>query len=238
MGRRHRFYVVPGGFDGNDVTLSEAESHHASKVLRVRVGEEHELFDGEGRCARGTIERMGREGVMLSILERFTPAVPKGKLTLIQGWLNHEKATHEIIHRGTELGVDEFCYFRAAHSERAPKGEEKWERLALESCKQSGRSVMPTFRVAKDLDEALMTSSGVVAICALRDGATSLVDAVAGEEDVRLLVGPEGGLSAEEVSRAIELGAKAVSLGSNTLRSEVAAMTACVLAQQAMGRFA
>jgi len=195
-----------------------------------------ELFDGCGLGVGGSVARVGRNEVVISVEGRFEAVRPRGTLTLVQAWLNHEKANHEIIHRGTELGVDRFCFFHGERSERKPLENEKWARYAVESCKQCGRLWLPEFSVAEDIVEGMAVAGARVLVCTPGRDAVSFREGLGDADEVGVVIGPEGGLSDGEVERALERGGVVVSLGSYTLRSEVAAAAACVLAQEAMGR--
>ena len=235
MPHLHRFHVSSEELKSDTVRLPAHEAHHALRVARVRVGDTVVLFDGEGREAVGIVLPAERKEVSVSVETRREKPKPARQLTLAQAWLNREKSLEPIISRGTELGVVRFVFFKAEHSERAPRLNEKWDRLAVESCKQSGRLWLPEFELADDLRGVLAAAAGRVLI-ATKDGeATPLKEAIGNDGDLIVVIGPEGDFSGAELRTALEAGAVQISLGDYTLRSEVAATLAISLIQYELG---
>jgi 16S rRNA (uracil1498-N3)-methyltransferase len=228
MAHVHRFYIAPEVPTAAELALSREETHHALHVVRVRSGEPVELFDGQGRTLRGTVRTEGRRRAFVQVDDETRTPAPAAALTLVQAWLNHDKAVDAIIRDCTALGVTDFCFFRARHSERAPRRPERWRQIAIESCKQCGRAWLPSFTEAVDLDAALADPAGTLLV-ATNDLPPSPLRQSLKEGRVALLVGPEGDFTEEELATAARHGAKALSLGSATFRSEVAATVASAL---------
>lgn len=235
MPHLHRFHVSSEELKSDTVRLPAHEAHHALRVARVRVGDTVVLFDGEGREAVGIVLPAERKEVSVSVETRREKPKPARQLTLAQAWLNREKSLEPIISRGTELGVVRFVFFKAEHSERAPRLNEKWDRLAVESCKQSGRLWLPEFAVAEDLRSVISRADGSVLIATLHREAESIGASLEGKGNVLVLIGPEGDFSEAELEVAADKGAIPVSLGEYTLRSEVAATVAITLIQYELG---
>ena len=238
MPHLHRFYVEPGEALEGEVALSESEAHHGLHVVRLREGEAVALFDGAGREAMGVVSRVDKRALRVAVEEVREHARPVGGLTLYQAWLNQEKSLEAVIRRGTELGVSSFCFFRGAHSERKPRGAKKWERIAIESCKQCGRVWLPRFGEAADLSSAVAGAEGVKLIATRERAPVVLREVLEGVSRASCFVGPEGDFSAEEVEESLGAGARPISLGANTLRSDVAAATASVLVLYELGLLA
>jgi 16S rRNA (uracil1498-N3)-methyltransferase len=187
-----------------------------------------ELFDGRGRTLGGTVRVEGKRTVLVQVdREEQTPR-PATTLTLLQAWLNHDKAVDRIIRDCTALGVTEFRFFRARHSERAPRRPERWEQIAIESCKQCGRAWLPTCHAAAGLEEALSGLAGTILVATKDLPPKPLRQTIRGR-NAALLVGPEGDFTEEELALARQHGAEALSLGAATFRSEVAATVAAAL---------
>jgi len=231
----HRFYIEPGVALEGEVALSESEAHHGLHVLRLREGEAVVLFDGAGREAAGVVSRVDKRALRVAVEEVRVHARPAECLTLYQAWLNQEKSLEAVIRRGTELGVSSFCFFRGAHSERKPQGAKKWERIAIESCKQCGRVWLPSFGEAADLSAALAEAAGVKLIATRDRPPVVLREVLEGADRASCFIGPEGDFSVEEVEGAVSAGAHPISLGGYTLRSQVAAATASALILYEMG---
>lgn len=237
MGQVHRFYVPDLDQQAESVQLSGDELHHALRVVRVRAGETVRLFDGAGRWCDASVIAAGRRELELSRGDIRVDPRSDSELTLGQAWLNHERSIESIVQRGTELGVDKFVFFRGHHSERAPRGEEKWARWAVESCKQCGRNRLPAFRIVNAVTDAIPDSLESACLIATQHATpVALSNALGDGKRVVLLVGPEGDFTPDEVAGALERGARPISLGPYTLRSELAATVAVTLVQRTLGR--
>jgi 16S rRNA (uracil1498-N3)-methyltransferase len=235
MSHLHRFYQPEAPSSSGHVTLSPEESHHALRVLRVRVGDAVELFDGCGHAWSGTVGALSRTEVDVEISgEEFTPRERPG-LTLAQAWLHRDKVIDDLVRDVTVLGVEGICFFRASHSEKAPKVSAKWTRLMIESCKQCGRRWLPELTVAASVAEVLRQSEGACIAVAAMDGPHAPLSAIGRERPVVYFVGPEGDFSADEMSALREAGALPLTLGNYTLRAEAAATVGVTLLQYQLG---
>lgn len=233
MSHVHRFYIPPEA-GGPEVVLDGAEAHHALHVVRVKPGAPVSLFDGAGREVSGEVAGATRATVTVAVTgERRVPP-PESGLTLIQAALHRERAVEELIRRCTELGVSRFRFFRARRSERAPQHADKWLRWAVDSCKQCGRLWLPRFETAAGLSEALEGVSGALLTATPHRPPTPLRDLVLAG-GATLVVGPEGDLADEELALAEDRGARFISLGEATFRSEAAAVVAAALVLYEMG---
>jgi 16S rRNA (uracil1498-N3)-methyltransferase len=216
--------------------LPEEEAHHALRVARLREGDPVLLFDGAGREFDARLTRVSKREAWVQIEGARRVPEPMPRMQLIQAWLHRDKCIEEIILRGTELGVARFVFFRAGHSEKAPKVQDKWRRIAVESCKQCGRLWLPEFEVADDLAAALNGVEGRILIAAMDRPPVSLREAVGSGEDLALVVGPEGDFTAAEMDLALARGAYPISLGTTVFRAEVAATLFATIVAYELGR--
>ena len=229
-----RFFASRDGWDEGRIILSGEESHHCLRVMRKRKGDLVEIFDGTGRWARGVIsEEQGTSAVVMVAEEgrdrRRRPeiglviAIPKGKLMDF------------VVQKAVELGVDRIQPLVSEHTVvRLEDGSgagkrEKWQRVALEACKQCGQNLVPEVGPVASLEEVLRDRRGRFGLLAsLREGVVSLKEALGGLspelERVDLLVGPEGDFSVAETESAVAGGFQLVSFGPLTLRVETAAI--------------
>lgn len=233
MPHYHRFYVPPECFSGGDIALPPEEAHHALHVVRIKPGDEIILFDGAGREVKGMVAETTKREVIVALRhERLSPK-PTIRLTLLQAWLLRERCVEYVIQHGTEIGIARFCFFKARHSEKMPKTDEKtldkWRRIAIETCKQCGRLWLPEFVTATSFADALEDVSGRLLIATQDTAPTSLRKAVTEQTELTLAIGPEGDFAAEEVALACDRGAIPIGLGDATYRSEVAATLAAAL---------
>jgi 16S rRNA (uracil1498-N3)-methyltransferase len=239
MAHVHRFYIPPGSEAGFEIPLPPDEAHHAVHVVRVRSGERVVLFDGQGREIEGSVSRLTqREVFILPGAEQRVPA-PTVQVTLLQAWLLREKSIEYLIQHGTEIGISQFCFFRARHSEKAPRLNARWQRYAIEACKQCARAWLPTFQVVADLNAALDLVRGPLLIATQAFAPVPIAEALRGVGEtcssITLLAGPEGDFSPEELQLASDHAAIPISLGEATYRSEVAATLAASLILYELG---
>jgi len=232
----HRFPVPRDTPEQGVIPLSETEAHHALRVVRLRDGEEIELFDGAGRVWRGHFEQLGKRDAAVKISAFHQEAPPAHALTLLQASLHREQAIEELLRRGTEIGITRFAFFRAGRSEHAPKLNPKWERLLLEVCKQCGRNWMPEIDVVPDAAREIETHRGATFIAAMREGARPVADYPPASHAL-LVVGPEGDFTPQELDTLLSAGAQPITLGPVTYRAEVAAVLGATLLLHHAGAF-
>jgi len=259
---RRRFYAPPEAFNTlhgeapRTVRLTPEESRHLRDVLRLRAGDEAFVFDGEGGEFRCVVAEVGGGKLASATLEVGEPVEPLRpesplRLTLFVALLKGEKFDL-VVQKATELGVWRIVPVVTKRADVRPRdtvGEvgkrtTRWQRLALEAAKQSGRA-----RVAGV--EAPRAFASVVAGEAEEEqalrllfserGGRGLSETLASVRDgehpasVAALVGPEGGWEDEELSEAREAGWSIVTLGGRTLRAETAAISVAVLLQHLLG---
>lgn len=228
------FLVEPGGLarlgPEDTVELTGAEAHHAATVIRLTAGEEVLVADRQGARVLTVAEDVSRDVVRLRVRERADDGVPSLRLTLVQA-LAKEGRDEDAVEAATELGVDGVLPWQADRSIvrwKGPKvdaGLRKWAKIVERAAKQSRRARWPEL-------EGLVTSralvercagSGVVPFVLHEDASTPLATAdLPGEGEVLLVVGPEGGISPDELDRLVEAGATPVRLGPQVLRASTA----------------
>lgn len=205
------------------MTLDGEEAHHALRVARVRIGESIELFDGAGTVATGVVSDVGRRCLDVEVLDVVAVPAPKHELILCVAYPNRERAMERLIDSCVPLGVTDILVFGADRSERRPEHSVKWERWALEACKQSYRNWFPRFAVSESIQEALESvRADVILRLAPEASEQKLPAKLKAAGACACIVGPEGGLSNTEVEMADRRGAVPMNLGSNILRTELA----------------
>jgi 16S rRNA (uracil1498-N3)-methyltransferase len=234
MPHLHRFHIDPATQTAPEMALSPEEAHHALRVVRVQRGDRVVLFDGRGRELTATVAEATRRDVVVHVEEERRHPLPAHRLNIAQAWLHREKAIEFLVRHGTELGVHRFIFYAAARSEKKPKPSDKWERWAIEACKQTGRLWVPEFVVVEDLVTVLRRATGSIAVAAIAAEHQPMTG-FAAEQEVTLLLGPEGDFTDGELGAAVAAGAVPVSLGQYVYRSEVAAVVGATLLQYAWG---
>ncbi len=229
-----RFFAPPGSIDGNRVTLRGREAHHIAVVLRARPGDRVVVLDGSGIERAVDLSTVSPDAVHGQVVATRPGVVLPVDLLLVQGVPKGAKMD-DVIRMGTELGVREFL---PVHSSRAiAKGGgrvARWRRIAVAAAKQSGRGDVPLIETPRPLPDALQRLGQVDLILLLweRERATTIGQALRrarGPRQVAVVVGPEGGFEAGEVSRMIDRGAVPITLGPLVLRTETAGVVALAM---------
>lgn len=218
------------------VELSQEESHHAIRVLRLSAGDRVELFDGEGRWARAAIESADPKRTRLSADETQTAAPEPGpRLTIaVAPGKSHRQSI--IIAKCTELGAARIQFMRCERSVAKPAtgAMEKLRRRAIEACKQCGRRFLPDIPDVVPFDEVVrsaerFSSAAIAHPYGDTTAWTEIVQSAVMEAELLLLIGPEGGFTDQECMQAANAGIRAASLALPILRTETAALAACAV---------
>lgn len=226
-----RFFLPPALWT-TETALSGDEAKHLSQVLRIRVGENIELFDGEGRRASAEVLSISKQRVEIRLSE-ITQAPPqRPHITLAQA-IPKGKNMDLIVQKSVELGVAVIQPLVTRFTVVQP-GEgkaEKWNRVALEACKQCGQDRLPEvaepFMIAAWLSDNASAATSLKLIASLAPAARpfrQVLNEFPEMEQVILLVGPEGDFSEEETQRALDAGFIPISLGDMVLRTETATL--------------
>jgi 16S rRNA (uracil1498-N3)-methyltransferase len=227
---RHRIFVeaiTP------EVTVTGDEFHHSVRVVRVRAGEEVELFDRAGNAARGIVDSLDRERAVIITGEPLPSRESPLAVRLAMAVIQLEKF-ELVLQKATELGVRSFVPLITERVELRPERyankRERWERILFEAVKQSGRTTIPRIEEPQELIDILRDGSTKILFDA--DAEPSSIDRL---EAVTLLIGPEGGWSEEELREARENGVHFQRLGPRRLRAETAAIAATAVITSRFG---
>jgi 16S rRNA (uracil1498-N3)-methyltransferase len=246
-----RFFIDPENIVGPTALLTGTEARHISSVLRLSTGTKITLFDGSGSYYEALITKTsaGRiETKIVSIIpyiasaEDIHPALHLG-MGLLKG-----KKMDLIIQKITELGVESLRPFRsrfcAAH-DHAHGRLSRWQKIALEACKQSNRPKLPELHSISEfknlLSETAQNDHDLKLIFWEEQGQKTIHEIFASGDEkksVLILIGPEGGFSTDEVKEAVARGFQPVTLGSRILRAETAAIAAAAILQHELGNLA
>jgi len=228
----HRFYIPPDWPTGDEISLPEEEARHGAKVLRLKTGDRVALFNGLGKEWTGQVTEVTKRSLLVGVEEVKEVARPERSITLILGQLLRDKTVEAAIEATLPLGVQNYILFRADHSDRGPKGPERFVRTAIETAKQCGSLWLPNFQVCNGLEEALAVGAWDTLLVARLDATPLPLAQLVEGQRIGVIIGPEGDLSARELALAEAHGAKPLSLGPLTLRTELAATVAAALLQQ------
>jgi 16S rRNA (uracil1498-N3)-methyltransferase len=226
----HQFYFPD--LSSSQLQLSEEESKHAVRVLRLQPGDEVELSDGRGTKARAVVAENHPKRCTLDVISR--EMLPTGRnftLHLAVAPTKNSDRTEWLVEKITELGIDAITLLDCEHSERSTFRLDRLEKLAVSAMKQSQQAWMPVITGPVTFSQFLQeVPAGVqcfIAHCVSEAERIPLSKATKPGGDVVIFIGPEGDFSAAEIEAALQHGAKPVSLGNTRLRTETAAFSAC-----------
>ena len=234
------FFVQELG-QGSRVEVSGDEAHHAIKVLRTEVGEEIMLSDGSGAYVRGKVTSVGKKELQVEVLERGVEKPRTPEIIVIQALMKSDRAK-EAIELLTVAGASTIIPWQSARSIAKWHDDlgEKWLATSITAAKQSRRLILPvieppisTAHIAKRYAE----SSNLII---LHEGATTKLSEVAAslvEGPIVFVIGPEGGLTGEEIGELSSAGGKVTLLGSEVLRSAHAGFAAISAISALIGRW-
>jgi 16S rRNA (uracil1498-N3)-methyltransferase len=216
--------------DGDRAVLDGPEGRHAATVKRLRPGEAVLLGDGRGELASAVVAATGRDVVELTLADRTTVAAPSPRVVVAQALVKGDRG-ELAVELATEAGVDGLVPWQAARCVArwaGDKGLARWQRTAREAAKQARRAWVPP--VDEPVSTRQLASRVAAAGCALvlHESATTVLTDVAlpADGEVLLVVGPEGGITDDELGLLTAAGAVAVRLGPEVLRASTAAAVA------------
>ncbi|MEI6555979.1 MAG: 16S rRNA (uracil(1498)-N(3))-methyltransferase [Paludibacter sp.] len=210
--------------------LSEEESQHAVKVLRLQVGDEILVVDGIGGFYKARITNPHPKHCGFEIVESQNDSGKRDyKLHIAIAPTKNIERLEWFIEKATEIGIDEITPIVCRFSERKIVKEERLEKIIVSAAKQSVKALFPRLNPLCTFDELLKTQSAsqkFIAHC-YNEEKKLLQTEIQKSKDNLILIGPEGDFSKEEVEKAISLGFVPVSLGESRLRTETAGVFAC-----------
>jgi 16S rRNA (uracil1498-N3)-methyltransferase len=243
---RRRFHAPVSAFnlENQTVTLGTDEARHLRDVLRLKSGDEVYVFNGIGDEFRCSVVTTKRDSAELHIESEVEPAKPESplRLELCVALLKGEKFDL-VVQKATELGVTRivplmtrFADIHLRDESDAAKRVARWQRIALEAAKQSGRACVPEVSVPASFESVLVgTKAEGLCLMFSERGGESLNELPAEPKVITALVGSEGGWSDEEIERARAAGFHIVTLGGRILRAETAVITIAALLQHLFG---
>ncbi|MCD1572187.1 16S rRNA (uracil(1498)-N(3))-methyltransferase [Agromyces mediolanus] len=227
---------------GDVVRLGGPEARHAVQVARVRLGERISIGDGRGTVVTGPVLESGQGELAIEVAElvREQPAAPA--LVLVQALAKGDR-DELAVQAATELGVDRIVPWAAARSvsrwegAKAEKGRQRWATIAREASKQSIRAWVPEVAAATPTARLPELLAGTRLLVLEPTAERGLAQLELDERPLALLVGPEGGVAAEELARLTAAGAEPVRLGQTVLRTSTAGPAAIALLSARLGRW-
>ena len=223
------FLVNPGEInkDTKSFTLDGDEGRHAATVKRMREGEVIHLCDGQGSRVVATVVKVHKQSLDLN-LDQFTfEEAPEPRFVVVQALAKGERA-ELAVEMLTEVGADAIIPWRAEHSigkwDSVEKGLEKWRRTSRESAKQSRRAWIPEISNLQTTEQVCELMSQAQSVFVLHESADQALAACAIREQgtIIVVVGPEGGISPDELAAFATAGARIVHMGASVMRTSTA----------------
>src|SRR4051812_28004853 len=229
---------------GDRVVLTGPEGRHAATVRRLRVGEEVDVVDGLGTRASCTVAVVGRDTVELTVVRRTTEPAPTPRVVLVQALAKGDRG-ELAVELATEVGVDEVVPWAAERSivrwdgERGAKALARWRSTAREAGKQSRRATFPVVTEQRSTVEVAELARSAQASYVLHEGAADplALQVFPSTGTVLLVVGPEGGVTDQELAVLTDAGALPVRLGPSVLRTSTAGAAAASVVSAATARW-
>ena len=228
-----RFFAPHATDSGATIDLSQEESTHVARVLRLACGAQVRVFDGRGREWDATVDRVTKHTVAVTLQGAIVPRRESAvRLTLAIAVLKGDKMD-DVIRDAVMLGVIAVQPLVTTRTEvsattiQRSRRVERWRRVAVSSTKQCGRAVVPSIREAAELAAALDDdTTRVMLVEPSVDVMSRPLAELPTTSAATLIVGPEGGWTPEELQRAEASGAILITLGSTTLRADAVPLVA------------
>lgn len=211
--------------------LSEIESTHAVKVLRLTEGDEILVVDGKTMFYKCIITRAHHKRCAFDIIESYVDSnIPDFKVNIAVAPTKNIDRIEWFAEKATEIGVNSIVMLKCRYSERKDVKKERLEKIIVSAMKQSVKASLPQLESMIGFKEYVtrpIKGQKFIAHCYKDQERVELKDLYKKGEDATILIGPEGDFSEEEVKLAIENGFQPISLGKSRLRTETAALAAC-----------
>lgn len=234
-----RLYLQAALIEGETIALPDAAVRHAVQVLRLRSGAPLTLFNGTGGEFEAVLDAASKRAATVRVgAHRAVERESTLALTLAQCVSKAERMDY-TLQKAVELGVQRIVPLLSSRSvvkldaQRWEKKQEHWQGVVIAACEQCGRNRLPELQPVQTLSSWLAASEGLRLV--LAPGAKQTLRKLPAATAASLLVGPEGGLSEDEIDEALRQGCAPVGLGPRVLRTETAGVAALAAMQALWG---
>ena len=223
-------HLFIGNIEENYAEIIGDESHHFTKVLRGKVGQEIQITDGKGKMGKGIVSQINSKSVEIDLNEVIE---------------NHEKRPYKIhiaiaptksmermeffMEKATEIGIDEISFLKTFHSERKNINLDRCRKILVSAVKQSLKVYVPQLNDLVKFNDFVKENhpeNKLIAHCDEDFTRLNFKEFIQPQKDYLILIGPEGDFSKEEIELALQNGFTGISLGNQRLRTETAALNA------------
>ena len=233
----HHFFVTPDQVKEKYIYIEGSDVNHIKNVLRMKLGEELMISDGNNKKYLCTITELSQDEICVEIKEeQHADSELPSRIYLFQGLPKSDKMEF-IVQKAVELGAYEIIPVSTKRAvvkldaKKAAKKVERWNSIAEGAAKQSGRTLVPNVHCVVNYKEALEYSKDLditMIPYELAEGmpeTKAYIDSIEPGRSIGIFIGPEGGFETEEVEEAMNAGAKPITLGKRILRTETAGLT-------------
>ncbi|ADO47085.1 16S rRNA (uracil(1498)-N(3))-methyltransferase [[Enterobacter] lignolyticus] len=226
---------------GQQMALSDDAANHVGRVLRMGIGQAIQLFDGSNQLFDAEIVHADKKSVRVTVLKGETDDRESPLHIHLGQVMSRGEKMEFTIQKSIELGVSlitplfsERCGVKL-DAERLNKKIQQWQKIAIAACEQCGRNRIPEIRPAMDLEQWCAEQDDALKLNLHPRASASINTLPQPVERVRLLIGPEGGLSADEIAMTARYRFTDILLGPRVLRTETTALTAITALQVRFG---
>jgi 16S rRNA (uracil1498-N3)-methyltransferase len=237
-----RVFVPLAFAPGAEVVLPETQAHYLTRVLRMEAGRPLWVFNGEGGSFAAEIIQANKNTCLIKLGEFNSDNFQSPLHCSLGIGISKGDRFEWVLQKACELGVTAIYPLFTSRTEvrldaaRQNKKNEHWQQVLISSCEQNGRNLIPYLHAPQTLGEFLPQVSSDLKLV-LHHRANQALNSYTTPQSVCLLVGPEGGLSDEEINQAVQLGFNPLVLGPRVLRTETAPLVALSLVQYQWGDF-
>jgi len=227
---------------GKTVNVTDEPAHYMRNVLRLKPGHSLVVFNGEGGEYQATITEFGvKKSLILSVGEYQSLNLESPLNTRLAIAITRSERMDYAVQKAVELGVTslvplqtKYCVVKL-NTRQAERKHEHWQRIAEHACEQCGRTIVPRVELPMSLLDWLQQLSHGNRILFHPGQSRKLEQVTIVDQQVNILIGPEGGFSESEVARAISAEFQPISLGPRVLRAETVVLVALSALQQRWG---
>ena len=234
-------FFVPDLGTGLTVEVQGDEAHHAIKVVRIEIGEELLLADGSGAWVRGNVEAISKKSFTVAVVERGFASDIAPDLIVVQAMMKSDRAK-EAIELLTVAGVTRIIPWQAARSIAKWQDDlgDKWLSTSIAAAKQSRRFTLPEIESPITIEHIAKRFGKTANLFVLHESATIKISDAAKDLNpgpIVFVIGPEGGLTADELGQLADAGGTVVLLGNEIFRSAHAGFAALSAISALTGRW-
>lgn len=226
---------------GSQCQLDDNAANHVGRVLRMQAGQALQLFNGDGQDYRATITEAGKKHVQVEVQEASENETESPLRVVLAQTLSKGDRMDYAVQKAVEMGVSEIVPLTTERCDVKLKGDREdkrlrhWQQVAISAAEQCGRARVPEIQPVMTVQQWLEHAQACDLRLVLHHRTEQSLNTLEKPSSIALMIGPEGGLTAEEIALAESRGFLPVALGPRVLRTETAPVAAIALCQWLWG---